>query len=81
MTGPSTLTFLGAVGTTTGSKHLLRHGKRKVLLDCGLFAGLKELRARNWEKPAFAPGDLDAVVLTHAHVDHCGYLPVLRADS
>lgn len=77
MTAPSTLTFLGAVGTTTGSKHLLRHGKRKVLLDCGLFAGLKELRARNWDPPAFAPGDLDAVVLSHAHVDHSAYLPAL----
>lgn len=77
MTEPSTITFLGAVGTTTGSKHLVRHGKRKVLLDCGLFAGLKELRARNWDKPAFAPGALDAVLLSHAHVDHTAYLPAL----
>lgn len=77
MSAPSTLTFLGAVGTTTGSKHLLRHAKRSVLLDCGLFAGLKELRMRNWDKPAFAPGDLDAIALSHAHVDHSAYLPVV----
>lgn len=77
MATDSTLTFLGAAGTTTGSKHLVRHGRRNVLLDCGLFAGLKELRERNWATPAFAPGNLDAVVLSHAHIDHTGYLPVL----
>jgi metallo-beta-lactamase family protein len=77
MTAASTVTFLGAAGTTTGSKHLLRHGKRNVLLDCGLFAGLRELRERNWDKPAFPPGSLDAVVLSHAHVDHSAYLPVI----
>jgi metallo-beta-lactamase family protein len=72
-----TLTFLGAAGTTTGSKHLLRYGKRSILLDCGLFAGLKELRERNWAKPTFVSSNLDAVVLSHAHVDHSAYLPVI----
>lgn len=77
MPAGSSITFLGAVGTTTGSKHLLRHGRRSVLLDCGLFAGLRELRERNWDKPAFQPDSLSAVVLSHAHVDHSAYLPVL----
>ena len=71
------LEFLGAAGTVTGSKHLLRVGDRQVLLDCGLFQGLKSLRLRNWEPPHFAPRDLDAVVLSHAHLDHSGYLPLL----
>ncbi len=72
-----TLTFFGAAGTVTGSKHLVRTGKHQVLLDCGLFQGLKELRLRNWHPPAFEPARLAAVVLSHAHVDHSGYLPVL----
>jgi len=76
-----TLTFLGAAGTVTGSKHLLEAGSRRVLVDCGLFQGLKELRERNWEPLPFAPSSLDAVVLTHAHLDHCGYLPRLVADG
>jgi metallo-beta-lactamase family protein len=72
-----TLTFFGAAGTVTGSKHLVRTGKHEVLLDCGLFQGLKELRLRNWNPPGFEPARLAAVVLSHAHVDHSGYLPVL----
>jgi metallo-beta-lactamase family protein len=78
--GP-TLTFLGAAGTVTGSKHLVRANGRQVLLDCGLFQGLKALRLRNWSAPGFAPTGLDAVVLSHAHVDHSGYLPVLARSG
>ena len=71
------LTFLGAARTVTGSKHLLEAGGHRVLVDCGLFQGLKELRERNWQ-PLPVRGDrIDAVVLTHAHLDHCGYLPRL----
>jgi len=75
------LTFLGAAGTVTGSKHLLQVGDRRVLVDCGLFQGLKELRQRNWEPLPIDPASLDAVVLTHAHLDHCGYLPRLVAGG
>lgn len=71
------LSFLGATGTVTGSKYLLTDGATKVLIDCGLFQGLKQLRLKNWEKLALDPSTLDAVVLTHAHIDHSGYLPLL----
>jgi metallo-beta-lactamase family protein len=71
------LTFLGAAGTVTGSKYLLEAAGRRLLVDCGLFQGAKELRLRNWQDPPFDPAALDAVVLTHAHVDHCAYLPRL----
>lgn len=69
--------FLGAAGTVTGSKYLLRSHGRSLLVDCGLFQGVKALRLRNWEPPPLRPQELDAVVLTHAHLDHSGYLPVL----
>ena len=72
-----TLTFLGAAGTVTGSKHLLDVDGRRVLVDCGLFQGLKELRERNWAALPVDPKRIDAVILTHAHLDHCGYLPRL----
>jgi len=75
------LTFLGAAGTVTGSKHLLDTGTHRVLVDCGLFQGLKELRERNWQPLPIQPGNIDAVILTHAHLDHCGYLPRLVADG
>ena len=71
------LTFLGAAGTVTGSKHLVDLGDRRVLIDCGLFQGLKELRQRNWAALPVDPRRIDAVILTHAHLDHCGYLPRL----
>lgn len=71
------LTFLGAAGTVTGSKHLVTIGKKKVLLDCGLFQGLKDLRSRNWQDPPFRPSEIDAIVLSHAHIDHSGYLPLV----
>ncbi len=71
------LTFLGGAGTVTGSKYLVRTERSSVLLDCGLFQGIKALRLRNWDAPDFDPAGLDAVVLSHAHLDHSGYLPVL----
>ena len=77
----ATLTFLGAARTVTGSKYLLEHGGRRVLFDCGLFQGLKELRLRNWGTFPVPPESLDAVVLTHAHLDHVGYLPRLTAQG
>ena len=82
MTSGATLTFLGAAGgTVTGSKHLLEHGGRRLLLDSGLFQGLKALRLRNWARPPLDPRALAAVVLSHAHVDHSGYLPRLVRDG
>ncbi len=69
------ITFLGGVGTVTGSKYLLEHNDKKVLVDCGLFQGFRELRERNWEEPFFDPQSLDAIIITHAHIDHTGYLP------
>ena len=78
----TTLTFLGgAGGTVTGSKHLLENGGSRVLLDCGLFQGLKELRRRNWAAPPVDPRTLGAVILSHAHIDHSGYLPRLCRDG
>ncbi len=71
------ISFYGGVGTVTGSKYLLEHDGKKVLIDCGLFQGLKELRMRNWEAPPFDPREIDAVIITHAHIDHTGYLPRL----
>jgi metallo-beta-lactamase family protein len=71
------LQFLGAAGTVTGSKYLIRTDDTQILVDCGLFQGFKQLRLRNWATPSFNPGALSAVVLTHAHIDHSGYLPLL----
>jgi metallo-beta-lactamase family protein len=73
----ATITFYGGVGTVTGSKYLLESNGKKVLIDCGLFQGGRELRERNWQDPPFAPGELDAVIITHAHIDHTGFLPRL----
>jgi Cft2 family RNA processing exonuclease len=72
-----TLTFLGAAGTVTGSKFLLDSGRARVLVDCGLFQGDRSWREQNWEPLPIDPASVDAVVVTHAHLDHCGYLPVL----
>lgn len=76
-----TLTSLGGAGTVTGSKHLLSHEGRRILVDCGLFQGLKNLRELNWEPLPVPPSSIDAVVLTHAHLDHSGYLPRLVAQG
>jgi len=77
----ATLTCLGAARTVTGSKHLLRVGGRQLLVDCGLFQGLKSLRERNWEALPILSDTIEAVVLTHAHLDHCGYLPRLVSQG
>ncbi len=71
------LQFLGATGTVTGSKYLVHSGAATVMVDCGLFQGYKQLRLRNWAALPFRPATLTAVVLTHAHLDHSGYLPLL----
>jgi len=73
----ASLGFFGAAGTVTGSRNLLEHQGERVLVDCGLFQGYKKLRERNWQEPGFEPATLSAVVLTHAHLDHSGYLPRL----
>lgn len=73
----ATLQFFGGAGTVTGSKHLVSARGKRILLDCGLFQGKKKLRLRNWENPPFNPSQIDAVVLSHAHIDHTGYLPLL----
>ena len=76
-----TLRSLGAASTVTGSKHLLESGGRRILVDCGLFQGLKNLRELNWAPLAVEPSSIDAVIITHAHLDHTGYLPRLVRDG
>jgi metallo-beta-lactamase family protein len=76
-----TITFLGAADTVTGSKYLVQHDGRRVLVDCGLFQGYKQLRLRNWSPMPVVPGDVDAVLLTHAHLDHSGYLPLMAKEG
>jgi metallo-beta-lactamase family protein len=73
----STLTFLGAAGTVTGSRFLVRAGGAQLLVDCGLYQGERDLRRRNWQPFPVNPASIDGVVLSHAHLDHCGYLPAL----
>ena len=73
----ASIEFWGGVGTVTGSKYLVQTNRARVLVDCGLFQGLKELRERNWLEPPFRPGSINAVLITHAHIDHTGYLPRL----
>lgn len=75
------ITFLGAARTVTGSKYLIEAGGKRLLVDCGLFEGSKELKQRNWEKLPIDPGTIDWVLLTHAHIDHTGYLPRLVQDG
>ncbi len=78
---PSMLRFLGGAGTVTGSRFLLTIGGKRILVDCGLFQGLKELRLRNWDTFPLDPKLLDAIILTHAHLDHSGYIPLLCRDG
>jgi metallo-beta-lactamase family protein len=73
--------FLGAAGTATGSKYLVEAGGTRVLVDCGLYQGVKPLRLRNWSEFPVDPASIDAVLLTHAHIDHSGYLPALVRDG
>ncbi len=73
----ASISFWGGVGTVTGSKYLLETENARVLVDCGMFQGLRELRDLNWREPPFDPRALDAVLITHAHIDHTGYLPRL----
>jgi len=71
------LTFLGATGTVTGSRTFLESKGKRILIDCGLFQGLKQLRLKNWDSFPVEPSSIDAILLTHAHIDHSGYLPRL----
>ncbi len=77
----STLTFQGAARTVTGSRYMVESQGHRVLVDCGMFQGLKELRLRNWAEPPVPPASIDSVVLTHAHLDHVGMLPRLVAQG
>jgi len=77
----ASLQFIGGAGTVTGSKHLLRVGRRSVLLDCGLFQGLRQVREKNWSRLPGDPVSIVAVVLSHAHIDHSGYLPLLAREG
>jgi metallo-beta-lactamase family protein len=77
----ATLTFLGATGTVTGSKYLLEAGGERLMIDCGLFQGIKELRLRNWNPLPIPPSSIQWLVLTHAHLDHTGYVPRLVKDG
>ena len=77
MTDKINIHFLGAAGTVTGSKYLLEVAEKKILIDCGLFQGLKELRLKNWNYPPVKASSIDMVLLTHGHLDHTGYLPRL----
>lgn len=71
------LHFLGAAGTVTGSRYLLETENLRLMVDCGLFQGYKQLRLRNWDEPPFNPKSIDAILLTHAHLDHSGFLPLM----
>jgi metallo-beta-lactamase family protein len=77
----ATIQFLGATRTVTGSKHLVEVDGYRTMVDCGLFQGLKELRLRNWEPFPLDPASINSVILTHAHIDHTGYLPRLARDG
>jgi metallo-beta-lactamase family protein len=80
-TAATRIRFLGAAGTVTGSKYLLTNGENNILVDCGLFQGLKELRLKNWDRFPIDPKNIEAVVLTHAHIDHSGYIPRLIKEG
>jgi metallo-beta-lactamase family protein len=73
----TSIQFLGAAGTVTGSKHLLKTSELNILIDCGLFQGLKSLRLKNWDKLSFNEKEINVILLTHSHLDHCGYIPLI----
>ena len=75
------ITFLGDADTVTGSKYLAQQGCQRVLVDCGLFQGYKQLRRRDWTPLPVTPTQVDAVLLTHAHLNHSGYLPLLHKEG
>ena len=77
----TTLSFTGATGTVTGSHSVLETGGARILLDCGMYQGSRELRERNWQPFPVAPPTIDAAALSHAHIDHTGYLPRLVRDG
>ncbi len=77
----TSLTFIGGAGTVTGSKYLVTHDGRRILVDAGVFQGERELRRLNWEPFPVPPASIEKVLLTHAHTDHVGYLPVLVRDG
>lgn len=81
MEAKASLTFFGAAGTVTGSKTLFEYSGKKILIDCGLFQGLKNLRLQNWDDFPIKASSIDAIILTHAHLDHCGYLPKLVREG
>jgi metallo-beta-lactamase family protein len=81
MADSAALTFIGATGTVTGSHHLLEMGGARLLLDCGLYQGERAWRERNWQPFPVPPDSIDAVLLSHAHIDHTGYLPRLLRDG
>src|SRR6516164_8091999 len=75
------LTFLGAAGSVTGSKYLVEAAGKRLLVDCGLFQGTNDLKQRNWSRLPVDPKTIDYLVLTHAHLDHTGWLPLLCRDG
>lgn len=79
--GMANIQFLGAAGTVTGSKYLVDTGRLRLLIDCGMFQGMKRLRLLNWEKPPVSPSSIQHVLVTHAHIDHSGMLPVYVRDG
>ena len=76
-----TIKFLGAAQTVTGSKYLLTIGSERILIDCGMFQGMKELRLRNWDSLPLDVSEINHIILTHAHIDHTGYLPRIVKDG
>lgn len=81
MTGLIQLSFHGAAQTVTGSKYLVTAGGKKILIDCGMFQGARELRVRNWDPLPFNPQEVETVILTHSHIDHIGYLPKMVREG
>ncbi|CAB5240819.1 unannotated protein [freshwater metagenome] len=75
--GAVTITFLGGTETVTGSRFIVSSPSATVLVECGMFQGLHEIEKRNWDEFKVKPEDIDAIILSHAHLDHCGYIPLL----